>query len=48
MCHQRREFKVQTVLMGEQVKIPLLPHNVGKKSVNDLGATIGSWQTLMS
>ena len=29
---------------GEQVKIPLLPNNVGKRSVN-VGPTIGSRQT---
>ena len=27
---------------GEWVKIPLLPNNVGKKSVNDSGPTVGS------
>ena len=26
---------------GERVKIPLLPHNVGKKSVNDAGPQQG-------
>ena len=30
---------------GERVKIPLLPWNVDKKSVNDSGPTVGSWQT---
>ena len=29
---------------GEQVKIQLLPNNVGKKSVNDSGSTVGSRQ----
>ena len=29
---------------GEWVKIPFLPNNVGKKSVNDSGPTIGSRQ----
>ena len=27
-----------------ECKIPLLPNNVGKKSVNDSGLTGGSWQ----
>ena len=31
---------------GEQVKIPLLPDNVGKKSVNDSGPTTGSQQDI--
>ena len=29
---------------GERVKIPLLPYNVVKKSVNDSGPTVGSRQ----
>ena len=29
---------------GEGVKIPLLPNNVGKKSVNNSGPTVGSGQ----
>ena len=32
---------------GERVKIPLLPNNVGKKSVKDV-TTTGSSQTMMS
>ena len=28
----------------ERVKIPLFPYNVDKKSVNDLGLTVGSQQ----
>ena len=29
---------------GEGMKIPLLPNNVGKKSVNNSGPTVGSGQ----
>ena len=29
------------------MKIPLLPNNVGKKSVKDSGLTVGSRQTLL-
>ena len=30
----------------ERVKIPLLPNNVGKKSVHDSGPTVGSQQAM--
>ena len=32
---------------GEREKIPLLPYNVGKKSVKDSGTTVGSRQYLI-
>ena len=42
---KQNEREHNTHSKEEHVKIPLLPNNVGKKSVNELGPTVGSRQT---
>ena len=46
MVMQNEKGKI-THGQGEQVKISLLPDTVGKKSVNDLGPTVGSQHHLL-